>query len=617
MNKDVIYIEPEDDITDIITKIENAKQKIVALVPPKKAGVFRSIVNIKLIAKAGVNAEKAIVLVTTDPSIMKLAAATKMPVTKNLQSAPSVPSADDIEKIETIAQTETIVDEGGNEEKAEAEEAEVLEEEAKPVKAETEKKAEAAKTDDKTVEPVAKNSDDAEVEEQKDTAKKDGETNDNKKELSNDKKEESKESKKDKKAEKKTSSNPFVAWLQAHKILLFVGCGALVALILILVWANVIAPSVTTNVTIRTTTANFSENVTFTEKLAEEKASEGKFYIEEKKVESKAEVDFEATGKKNIGKKASGSLIVHSYFPVDGGAVAVDAGLAFTHGELVYYADESTTLSYDGSDATKCENSNDANSLLRYGCQISAEIAITAAEPGSDYNLAASYSGWHCNLAAISISSASAIEGGTDETITVVQQSDIDAAKEKIKTSNENNDKATLYASISDDSFIIESSFKRAIGEAVSTPAVGEKVEAGKKAKLSVTTTDSVFIIDKTKMEEFIKEKAKLAEGYKIYEMKEPFIENFTKTEAGYIGKLKTSYVSGPEVTAKDVVEMVKGKGLGTGRDDLTKAYSGISKVTTEVSFPWVTSFPNDENKITVNIEVEDSNKDAKEKSED
>ena len=30
MNKDVIYIEPEDDITDIILKIENSKEKIVA-----------------------------------------------------------------------------------------------------------------------------------------------------------------------------------------------------------------------------------------------------------------------------------------------------------------------------------------------------------------------------------------------------------------------------------------------------------------------------------------------------------------------------------------------------------------------------------------------------------
>ena len=51
MNKDVIYIEPEDDITDIILKIENSKEKIVALVPPKKTNVLRSIVNVKLIYK--------------------------------------------------------------------------------------------------------------------------------------------------------------------------------------------------------------------------------------------------------------------------------------------------------------------------------------------------------------------------------------------------------------------------------------------------------------------------------------------------------------------------------------------------------------------------------------
>ena len=81
----------DDDITDIITKIEGSKEKIVALVPPKKAGVFRSIVNIKLISKAGASADKSVVLVTVDPSIVKLAAATKLPVSKNLQSAPEIP----------------------------------------------------------------------------------------------------------------------------------------------------------------------------------------------------------------------------------------------------------------------------------------------------------------------------------------------------------------------------------------------------------------------------------------------------------------------------------------------------------------------------------------------
>ena len=604
MNKDVIYIEPEDDITDIITKIENSKQKIVALVPPKKAGVFRSIVNIKLIAKAGVNAEKAVVLVTTDPSIIKLAAATKMPVTKNLQSAPSIPNAEEIEKIEAAAQAETIVDEGGKEEVAEAEEVETLEAEAKPADKEVkeEEKAEAKKDDDKKAE--------AKDDEKETEAKKDDKAKDDEKAPVIDKKEpeDDKKSKKDKKSEKKVSSNPFIAWVQKHKIVLIIGGAALAALILILVWANVIAPAVTVNVTIRTTTANFSENVTFVEKLADEKASEGKFFIEQKKIESSAEVDFEATGKKNVGEKASGEIVVVYEFSSKG-AVAIDKGLSVTIGGMAFVVSDTVQLSWDGK-ISSCENKDDEVEGDHFWCKKSIAVPVEATEPGEAYNVAASSS---CRIVVGDVCYPNAaMTGGTDETITVVQQSDIDAAKEKIKTSDEKANKAKLFSSVDDDDFIIENSYSQTVGEAVSTPAVGEKVEEGKKAKLSVKTVDSVYVIDKTKMEEFIKEKAKLAEGYKIYEMNDPFIENFTKTESGYIGKLKTSYVSGPEVTAKDVVEMVKGKGLGTGRDDLTKAYSGISKVTTEVSFPWVTSFPNDENKITVNIEVEDANKDSK-----
>ena len=74
MNKDVIYIEAEDDITDILSKVKNAKNKIVALVPPKKAGVLHSAVNFKLITKTATKAEKTVVLVSADESLKRLAA---------------------------------------------------------------------------------------------------------------------------------------------------------------------------------------------------------------------------------------------------------------------------------------------------------------------------------------------------------------------------------------------------------------------------------------------------------------------------------------------------------------------------------------------------------------
>ena len=114
---------------------------------------------------------------------------------------------------------------------------------------------------------------------------------------------------------------------------------------------------------------------------------------------------------------------------------------------------------------------------------------------------------------------------------------------------------------------------------------------------------DNNTLILKTKVEEFITEKAKLADGFKIYSINDPFIENFLKTDTGYAGKLKTSFVAGPKVTENDVIEIVKGKGLGTAQHDLNDV-DGIGSIRIDASFPWVTSVPNNPEKITVVLDV-------------
>ena len=566
MNKDVIYIEPEDDITDIITKIEKSKEKIVALVPPKKAGVFRSVVNIKLIAKAGSSANKKVVLVTTDPSILKLAAATRLPVTKNLQSAPSVPEVDDI--VETESEEEVIETTDKNGEK------EVVLEEVETAEG------------DEGSEDVGAEEENVEEEDAKSGKK-------GKKKLGKAEKE---------KKPKKLSDNKVIAWCQKHKKLVIGGGIGLVVLILLLIWAFVIAPAATVTIDIRTTTSNFSENVSFTETLSEENADEGKFYLEQKKLETKQEKRFVATGSKNVGEKASGSVVVIAYFAARGSA-KVDAGATFTLGDLTYVADNEVTLSWDGI-PSKCENASETVETV-FRCRISARVSVTASKPGTKYNIAASSTGWSTSASVVAYSDG-AMEGGTDKMITVVQQSDIDEAVQGIKTENEKDGKDALFETIDEGAFIVEASFKQEVGDVVSTPAVGEEVKEGEQATLSVTTTNSVYVIDKTKVEEFITEKAKLAENYKIYSMNDPFVENFMKTDGVYVGKLKTSYVSGPKITENDVVETVRGKGLGSAYHDLKDAFSGISSITIDPSFPWVNTVPNDANRITVVMNIEE-----------
>lgn len=571
MNKDVIYIEPEDDITDIITRIENAKSKIVALVPPKKATVLRSMVNIKLIHKAGFAADKTIVLVTTDPAIMKLAATVKMPVTKDLQSAPSVP---DVFATEDTTSTEEQVD---IDENGRAIESTKQTDEGESTEAEANGKDEGAPAE----EAIVGETENTEGEPEKELKK-------------------SEKVKKKKVLNEKFANNKVLNWIVNHKAIA-IGCGVgVIVLILVLIWAFVIAPAVTITVGVRTETEQFRENVTFTTNIEEENSSEGKFYLEEKKFETKSEVEFEATGEKNLGEKASGTVTVYVYLD-DGEVISVKAGTKFTSDGLVFTSNKDVTFTWEDSDT--CEN--DAKSVRAYGCQISTKLAVTAAEPGEKYNIAASDK-WTSSANVDGVFSDKAMTGGTDKIVTVVQQSDIDKALTELKTESESENKQKLLDMLDDDDLVIDSSFKQITSDPVSTPALGEEVKSGEKAKLTVTTTDSIYVIDEAEVKTFISEKAKLDENDKIYEMKEPFIENFVNTENGYIGKLKTSYVTGPKVTENEITELVRGKGLGEASKNITSTINGVSEVHIDPSFPWVYSVPNDTNKITVIINVKE-----------
>ncbi len=579
MNKDVIYIEPEDDITDIILKIENSKEKIVALVPPKKAGVFRSIVNIKLIAKAGASASKTVVLVTVDPSIIKLAAATKLPVTKDLKSAPVIPSVDEEDEPDDTTEEELVEEEDGT--------------------VETEKDAESLKPS-KAEKAAAKEEAEEEAEDEEEDE------------------DEEEPAKKPSKAKKsmKLSGNKFLDWIKVHKKLSIFAGIVLVGLIGFLIWAFGFAPAVDITVAIKTDQKNFSENITFTDNLADENAKEGKFYLEQKKMETVQEVNFDATGQKNRGNKASGEVIVFVYFPFNiKGAVAINAGNTFTVSGLSYAANAATTLSYDGDGKSGCDNADNPTELTEIGCKVSAKVSVTAVEPGTKYNIGKQTSGWSTN-APVSVYSDNQMSGGTDDIVTVVQQSDVEKAKSEITSAKEDESKDKLYESIDDNYYVIDSSFELKTDVAAATPGVDEEVKSGVQPVLKATTTATVYVIDKVKLEEFIKEKADLADDQKIYDVKDIYIENISEIKKDATTKLKAQYFLGPKITESEVVDKIKGKGLGDAQREIRDIY-GVSDVKITPSYPWVMSIPGDSNKVTVTFEVKDQDgNEIKEKDE-
>lgn len=573
MNKDVIYIEPDDDITDVISKVENSKEKIVALVPPKKAGILRSVVNIKLIAKAALGAKKSVVLVTTDPAIVKLAGSAKLPVTKDLQSAPSIPTSE-LSEIEVHEEEVEEEDKSGDEDMNE----EVKEEVNEVV---------------------------TEVEEE------DGDG-----EEKSDEKDKPKEGKLEKKKDGlKKVNNKFIKYIKEHNVIAATVAISVLLLVVLLVWALVIAPAVEVFVSVKTEANNFSEMITLVRDQSQEDITEGKIYIDERKNSSVEEVKYEATGKKNVGNKAKGSLVVSAYFRKNAGSIAIDAGTAFTNNGMTFYSDEDTAIVYKHDNTDPCENAGNTVSLIEDGCLLSTTVNVTAAGAGEKYNIGPS-SEWKAALGVSGIKSVNAMAGGTDELITIVQQSDIDKAIEGLKSDKDSENKKALYDGISDDNIVIESTYKQTVSDIVSTPAVDEEVKEGTKPVLKVTITTSVLVVDKTKLEELMKNKIKLPENKKIFEIRNVFIDGFKEIEGGFVGKLKGVYLTGPLFSETELVDKIKGKGLGDAKREI-KDIVGVKDVRIEKSFPWVMKVPNDTNKITMVFEFLDQNGDKIEEKSD
>ena len=132
-------------------------------------------------------------------------------------------------------------------------------------------------------------------------------------------------------------------------------------------------------------------------------------------------------------------------------------------------------LSWDGLDDSVCEAIRKENigAFSVNNCTVVDYVNVTAAEGGTKYNVSASSNGW-TTLSNVSVSPASAIEGGTDDEITVVQQSDIIAAENQIKASKEEENKKKLFDTIDDKYYIIDSSFEQTTSNATATPAADE-----------------------------------------------------------------------------------------------------------------------------------------------
>jgi len=553
MNKDVIYIDVDDDVTAIIGKIKLAKEKIVALVPPKRAGSLQSAVNLRLIDRMARNEKKTLVLITNNQALVALAASAKIPVAKNLQTKPEV--------AEVAA---LVVDDGDD----------IIDGSQLPVG----DHAKSVKVKDGTAIASTMRSDDIDATD----LDIDGETVSGPVAAST-------VAKSAMAKTAKGAKKPKIPNFDTFRKKLVLGISGGVALIALLIWMFVFAPAASVVITASTTPAPISSSVTLGGPAATD-FTKGIVSSTSQQAQKDEIVEFEATGQKDVGEKATGTI----RFSTNDASTAINGANIPAGTKLT----TSSGLVFVTNAAVAIGPSNYRN----------APVDVTANASGTSYNGASGQLSGAPSMISAVFAGPSA--GGTSKVTKVVSADDIERAQGQLVGASTDAQKAELKKKFVNGEIIIDSSFVVARGAAVSTPASGAEAADG-KAKLTVSTTYSVQAVSKTDLDTYLRKSLESnldnKTAQKVYNtgVDGATISNFRKDGETMLASVNASGSVGPIIDEAAIKDQVKGKRYGEVQQSL-ELIDGIKSVDVKFSFFWVRTVPNNTDKISIQFKVQD-----------
>ena len=539
MNKDIIYIDVEDDITTIIGKVKDSAEKIVALVPPKRIGVLQSAVNLRLLQRTASQHSKRIVIITGNQALSGLAAAASIPVARNLQSKP---------EIAEIAALE--IDDGED----------IIDGSQLPVGDHAKQDTDPAVLADKKEADLIKGVD---VDRESSAAAP----------VIGSKKSKSKS---------KKSKVPNFNNFRKRLVIIIV---AAVLLLAGLIWAIVFAPSATIVISARTTEASVNDIATFGD---ETNAEQGIIQVASHELEDEVEIEFNATGEKDVGEHATGAVRF--------------SGTQFWTEDFVVPA--GTVLT---SSSGKKYKTSESGTMTRSGAVASVTVGIEAVERGSDSNGASgSVSGAPDGISA---RITDATSGGTDKKVKIVTAADVQSAKEKLVDQSTDDKEKELVGKFPDSASVITESFRADYKDVSSEPAVGAEVGSDAKAKLTGKVVYTLSAIQEDQavkyLEETMKQQMTDQTTQKIYGtgVDELKISEYSRSGDSQSVRLSATGQIGPEIDTEDIKSRVAGKRYGDIQSDLSRI-DGVNEVDVKFSFFWVRTVPENPDKIKVEFDV-------------
>jgi len=550
--KHTVYVDIDDEITAIIEKVKASPDKIVALVLPKRATVLQSIINMKLLKKSATAAKKSLVLVTSEAGLMPLAGSVGLHVAKSLESKPEIPllpNRDDSDESE--------ISEAVDEEAPEIDK-------TKSVGALA---AAAAKPDDDDLETIEL--DDEDVDEEEDGTPKKG--------------------------KKKLSKVFKVPNFDRFRLSFFLVI--LVVILLIGAWfmAFVVMPKaavvIDTDTSTQTSDINFTIN-TDTKDLNLDQAQVPAVQKEVKKTDTEKAT---ATGKKDKGTKATGTVVLSiPCASVSGTPPTIPAGTGISSSGQTFITDSATDLTNPSFSP----------------CKFYGSTTVTAQNAGTQYNLASGQSFSVAGYPAVSGSNSAAMTGGTTNVVTVVAQADIDGATAKMKGRQDAAAATELSQALLHDSLKGLDETKIISDPAItSTPAVGTETTADITVT-SVTTYDILGV-----KADFLAQLIKKDISSKADASKEGILDDGLGAAVIHVVNRKSPteaqmslhaiVISGPKLDANAIKDQIRGKKRGDA-ENIIGSKAGVKDVTITYKPFWVLSTPKAAKKITVTIKKPD-----------
>jgi len=351
-------------------------------------------------------------------------------------------------------------------------------------------------------------------------------------------------------------------------------------------------------VTITTTSEAVSANLTLdaSDKYTSLNEDAGHIPASLKATNQTSSQQVQATGQQNNGDKATGTMVFYNCNKDDtlsGTTHTVPAGTGVSANGFTYITQDDATVAPSHFNGNTCKQD-----------VASSSVDVKAQTGGAKYNQpAATYS--VAGYSTIS-GSGSKMTGGTDNIQTVVSQSDLDNAKQKITSTNTDDFTKKFEQQLDSQGFyVIKSTLKLGDPQITASPSVGQ---AASTVNVSIVITYKVLVLNKSDLRKVVadtldqqidKTKQKLSND-DVLKGVSVSVKNQTSDTAATLDVNE-------DTTAVPIIDTVQVKKIAVGhkKGDITSVISswpGVKGVDVKFSPFWVSKAPKSVSKVQVKL---------------